>query len=133
MTPPPAQRGDAQPQLSEADSRLGAAMATEAYLTMAGLRERGWTDAMIREYLGEPDATRPNPRFWSAAPMKLYLADRAEAAEASPEWAERKALGARRRSAGMAAAERKRAETAVLARQLAGDRVTGLILPSATS
>jgi hypothetical protein len=27
---------------------------TELHLTMAGLRERGWTDAMIREYLGEP-------------------------------------------------------------------------------
>jgi hypothetical protein len=61
---------------------------------------------MIREYLGEPDATRPNPRYRSAAPMKLYLTERAEAAEASPEWAERKACGARRRAAGVAAADR---------------------------
>ena len=57
---------------------------TETYLTMAGLRERGWTDAMVREYLGEPDATRPNPRFRTAAPMKLYLAQRAEVCEAAP-------------------------------------------------
>ena len=31
---------------------------TEPHLTMVDLRKRGWTNAMIREYLGEPDATR---------------------------------------------------------------------------
>jgi hypothetical protein len=103
---------------------------TETHLTVAGLRERGWTDAMIGEYLGEPDATRPNPRYRSAAPMKLYLAERAEAAEASPEWAERKARGARRRAAGMAVADRKRAETEVLARQLAADLIASLVFPA---
>jgi hypothetical protein len=97
---------------------------------MAGLRERGWTDAMIREYLGEPDGTRPNPRYSSAAPMKLYLAVRAEAAEASPEWAERKALGGRRRAAGTAAANRRRAETEALARQLAADLLASLVFPA---
>jgi hypothetical protein len=103
---------------------------TETHLTMAGLRERGWTDAMISEYLGEPDATRPNPRYRSAAPMKLYLAERAEAAEATPHWAERRACGDRRRAAGMAAADRKRAETEVLARQLAADLVASLVFPA---
>jgi hypothetical protein len=103
---------------------------TEPYLTMAVLRERGWTDAMIREYLGEPDATRPNPRYSSAAPMKLYLTERAQAAEASPGWAERKALGARRRAAGVAAADRNRAETEVLARQLAAYLVASLVFPA---
>ena len=82
--------------------------ATKAYLTMADLRERGWTDAMIGEYLGEPDATRPNPRYWNAAPMKLYLPERVEAAEANPEWPERKARGARRRATSMATATRMR-------------------------
>ena len=103
---------------------------TEPYLTMAVLRERGWTDAMIREYLGEPDATRPNPRYSSAAPMKLYLTERAEAAEASPEWAERKAVGASRRAAGAAAAARKRTETEALARQLAAYLVASVVLPA---
>ena len=103
---------------------------TETHLTTAGLRERGWTDAMISEYLGEPDATRPNPRYRSAAPMKLYLAERAEAAEATPEWAERRARGARRRAAGMAVADRKRAETEALARQLAADLIAGLVFPA---
>jgi hypothetical protein len=103
---------------------------TETYLTMTGLRERGWTDAMIREYLGEPDATRPNPRYSSAAPMKLYLAERAEVTEASLEWVERMTRGARRRAAGVAAAGHRRAETEALARQLAADLVARLILPA---
>ena len=121
MTPSSAQRGDVADArvLTEVSSHTSAVAVSETYLTMAGLRERGWTDAMIREYLGESDATRPNPRYWSAAPMKLYLAERAEAAEAAPEWAERKTLGARRRAAGLAVADRKRADTEALARQLA--------------
>jgi hypothetical protein len=116
--------------LTEATGQPHGAAVTETYLTMAGLRERGWTDAMIREYLGEPDATRPNPRYWSAAPMKLYLAERAEAAEASLEWVERKTRGARRRAAGVAAADRKRVETESLARQLAADLVASLVFPA---
>jgi hypothetical protein len=102
----------------------------EPHLTMPGLRERGWTDAMIREYLGEPDTTRPNPRYASAAPMKLYLAERAEVAEASPEWAERKARADRRRAAGVAVADRKRAETEALARRLATDLTGSLAFPA---
>ena len=132
MTPPTAYRGDASDALvsTEAVGHPSVAAATETYLTVAGLRGRGWTDAMIREYLGEPDATRPNPRYWSAAPMKLYLTERAEAAEASPEWAERKTHGDRRRAAGVAAADRKRAETEALARQLAADLTASLVLPA---
>ncbi len=113
MTPPPAPRAGASDarELTEITARPRPAAIPEGYLTMSGLRERGWTDAMIRDYLGDPDATRPNPRYWSAAPMKLYLADRAEAAEATPEWAARKALGDKRRAAGEAVFARKRAET----------------------
>jgi hypothetical protein len=130
VTPSPAQPGDAQVLLTEAAGQPDVAAVTETYLTMAGLRERGWTDAMIREYLGEPDAARPNPRYRSAAPMKLYLADRAKAAEASPEWVERKTRGAGRRAASVAAADRKRAETKALARQLAADLMASLVFPA---
>ena len=132
MTPPTAPHGDAPDARvpTEAVSRRSVAAATGTYLTVAGLRERGWTDAMIREYLGEPDATRPNPRYWSAAPMKLYLTERAEAAEASPEWAERKTHGDRRRALGVAVADRKRAETESLARQLAANLTASLVLPA---
>lgn len=103
---------------------------TGTHLTMGGLRERGWTDAMIRDYLGGPDTTRPNPRYAGAARMKLYLAERAEAAEASAEWAQRRMLGTRRRAAGMAVADRKRAETRDLAHQVAVDLVANLVFPA---
>jgi hypothetical protein len=62
--------------------------------------------------------------------MKRYLTERAEAAEASPEWTERSARGARRRTAGLAAANRKRAETEALARQLAAALVASLAFPA---
>jgi hypothetical protein len=62
--------------------------------------------------------------------MKLYLAERAEAAEESPEWTERKSRGARRRAAGVAAADRRRAETEALARQLAADLMASLASPA---
>ncbi len=135
MTPPPAPpaaapAAPAATAFTETAARYRAAAIPEGYLTMSGLRERGWTDAMIRDYLGDPDATRPNPRYWSAAPMKLYLADRAATAEATPEWPQRKALGDRRRAAGEAAAARKRAEAQALARQLAADLVATLVFPA---
>jgi hypothetical protein len=132
VTPSPAQRVDPVGTLvlAEASDHPAVTVAPETYLTMAGLRERGWTDAMVREYLGEPDSTRPNPRYRSAAPMKLYLTERAEAAEARPEWTARKTLGARRRAAGVAVASRKRAETEALARQLSADLVASLVFPA---
>jgi hypothetical protein len=100
------------------------------YLTLSDLRGRGWTDAMVREYLGEPDATRPNPVYRSAAPVRLYLAERAEAAQAIPAWAERKARAARRSATGVAVAGRKRAETEELAGQLATELTARLVLPA---
>ena len=76
MTPsPPTDAPDAR-VLTAATGHPSVAVVTGTLLTMAGLRERGWSDVMIRDYLGEPDATRPNPRYRSAAPMKLYLAER---------------------------------------------------------
>jgi hypothetical protein len=50
----PSDAPDARVLLTEATGQPHGAAVTETYLTMAGLRERGWTDAMIREYLGSP-------------------------------------------------------------------------------
>lgn len=55
-------------------------------LSLTGLRARGWTPATIRRFLGEPDATRPNPVFRNRAPMQLFEASRVEAAEQHSEW-----------------------------------------------
>ena len=83
-------------------------------LTQAALLGRGWTLAGIHRFLGDPDATRPNPRYRSAAPSKLWELDRVEAAEASPEWAAWRLGSKARRSTGRATADRKRAEVAAM-------------------
>jgi hypothetical protein len=43
-------------------------------LTVSQLKASGWTTAMIRDYLGEPDELATNARYKSAAPMRLYRA-----------------------------------------------------------
>jgi hypothetical protein len=53
-------------------------------LTVAVIRERGWSVRLIRETLGEPDATRTNPHNRSGPPVKLYRRERVEDAERQP-------------------------------------------------
>lgn len=67
-------------------------------VTLSTVKSRGWTEAMVREVLGEPDATAPNPHYRSAgAPMRLYYLDRVIAAESTDEFAAAKAKADRRR------------------------------------
>jgi hypothetical protein len=56
-------------------------------LSAAQIKERGWTEALVHRFPGEPDLTRPNPRYRSAAPMRLYDLARVEAAESTEEFA----------------------------------------------
>lgn len=50
------------------------------YISLSGLKKRGWTNKAISKFLGDsPDRTAPNPHYRSAAPMRLYL--RAKALE----------------------------------------------------
>lgn len=71
------------------------------------VKARGWTDALIRRFLGEPDATRENPRYKSAAPVRLYLRDRVEATEATAEFRAAVATGSNRRAGARKAIETK--------------------------
>lgn len=80
-----------------------------------GLKERGWTESMIRDLLGGPDLRVDNPHYKTAAPMRLWRLQRAEAAEASPEFAAR-----RDRAAGQCAAASRAAETRKLWKALGG-------------
>jgi hypothetical protein len=77
-------------------------------LPQAQLRERGWTPAMIRDLLGDPDANRPNPYYASAAPLRLYVLDRVVNAERTPAFAERRKKAARRRAARSAYVDQSR-------------------------
>ncbi|MFF8606082.1 hypothetical protein ACF06X_09105 [Streptomyces sp. NPDC015346] len=78
------------------------------YTTLGGLRERGWTDAMVRDLLGEPDVQGRDPRRWSLAPVRLYLLARVEAVERTPEFAQCAAASGSRSAAAEAGAERRR-------------------------
>ena len=83
-------------------------------LTKAGLLGRGWTDAGIRLFLGDPDDMKVNPIFRSAAPMKLWTVDRVETAEKSADWVSWLKASRVRRVAAVAVADRKRGEVAAM-------------------
>lgn len=51
------------------------------FITRFRLKERGWTDGMIKKFLGEPDDTLVNPVFKCAAPMALYDINRVKRIE----------------------------------------------------
>ncbi|NML51301.1 hypothetical protein HHL19_14600 [Streptomyces sp. R302] len=57
------------------------------YVSPAGVRRRGWSDAMIRELLGLPDVQGRDPRRYALRPLRLYLLARVEAVERTPEFA----------------------------------------------
>lgn len=58
------------------------------YLTKSELKHRGWTESMIKKLLGQPDSTKKNPYYKSAAPMCLYEVGRVNAAESTKEFKE---------------------------------------------
>ena len=49
-------------------------MERPAYLSARELKERGWTERLIRIYLPQPDKTVPNPYRAAGAPKRLYAA-----------------------------------------------------------
>lgn len=55
--------------------------------TRPELKIRGWTDGMIKRWLGEHDDTKPNWRYPHAAPpTRLWSVERVHKAEALPDW-----------------------------------------------
>ncbi|WP_329425619.1 hypothetical protein [Streptomyces sp. NBC_01268] len=78
------------------------------YVTVLGLRLRGWSDAMIDELLGQADVQGRDPRRWSLAPVRLYLLARIEAVERTPEFLHTAAVAGRGSAAAGAGAEQRR-------------------------
>lgn len=99
---------DRWPEIATAAECIGA----------VALKERGWTEAMIRDLLGEPDLRVKNPHYSSADPMRLWRLQRAEAAEGAPEFAGRK-----ERAIRQCAAARKAAGTREIWAALGGGMV----------
>lgn len=87
-------------------------------LTLTDLHARGWTDALVKQFLGEPDATKPNPHYRKAAPMRLYALARVEQAESREEWQQAKAKASRRSEASKKVSTRKAAELVKRAEQM---------------
>lgn len=44
-------------------------------------KERGWTDGLIKKFLGEPDKLAVNPNYRTGPKMKLYALERIEEVE----------------------------------------------------
>jgi len=88
---------------------VNAAGRTDDCVSTGVLAERGWTPAAIRRFLGDPDRTATNPRYRSAAPMRLFSLARAVAAENTDQWQQWRAKAVERSARGKAVAETKRA------------------------
>lgn len=86
-------------------------LSEESLLRRSQLQERGWTPAMIRDLLGEPDEHRDNPVYKSQPPMALYSLNRVEAVEATSAFQVRASKGRQRSTVGKRGAAARRKET----------------------
>jgi hypothetical protein len=79
------------------------------FLTASKLKERGWTDALIRKFLGMPDNYAANFVYPGGAPVRLYRLDRISTIEGSEEFRQAQEQSAKRRTASGKALDTKRA------------------------
>ncbi len=84
-------------------AQASAARYTRGFLATQDLRERGWTTRLIREFLGEHDAERPNGLKMGRRrlpPVKLYREERVSDAEREEAFlvAQGRAMEARERA-----------------------------------
>ena len=61
------------------------------YINKSLVKQRGWTESMIKKFLGDADAEKDNPMYRSAPPMKLYAMSRVLATESEDSFVARKA------------------------------------------
>lgn len=80
----------------------------DAYLTVPALKTRGWTDALVRTFLGEPDRTTTNPHYRSGPPMRLYLRARVESSEVLPAFTVAQTKAQARQARGRVVSQQKR-------------------------
>jgi hypothetical protein len=88
-------------------------------LTRSQLKQRGWTEGLIANFLGQPDALKPNPRYRSAAPMRLYALARVEAIEMEPAFGAARVRAGLRSQRAKATAARKAEELTAQSRSMA--------------
>lgn len=61
-------------------------MKTKFLTKSALLKERGWTNSLIKAFLRSPDQMKPNPRYKCAAPMLLYKESRIKRIEGTQKF-----------------------------------------------
>lgn len=79
-------------------------------VTVKRLVSMGWTAGAIKQFLGDPDARRPNPVYMSAACVHLYNLERAKQAESSVDYKAYQARNAKRRAGVPQAVATKKAQ-----------------------
>ncbi|NEC87038.1 hypothetical protein [Streptomyces sp. SID12501] len=82
----------------------------QRYVSLAGLRARGWTGGMVHRLLGTPDRLSVNPRLRAAPQVRLYRVERVTAAERTDEYRKVAESSARRSEAVRNAVQRRRLE-----------------------
>ena len=86
-------------------------MKKKIYYRSSELKQRGWTDGLIKKFMPKPDETKTNPIVKSAAPMKLYKIKRAERIERSEKFIKEMESISKRKTAARKAVETKTAKT----------------------
>jgi len=81
-------------------------------LTASKLKERGWTDALIRKFASMPDEYAANYAYPGGAPVRLYSVQRIAAIEQTAEFLPAKEKATKRQAAAIVAKSTKR-ETAL--------------------
>ena len=77
-------------------------------ITKEKIKERGWTESMIKKLLVYPDTEKPNPYYKSGSPMKLYSLNRIEKIEKTDNFKNIKEKMMVRKMAGLKSAAIKR-------------------------
>lgn len=88
------------------------------YVSLKGLKARGWTEALVRQFLGPEDRTVPNPHYASAPPMRLWALERVEAVEGTEAFRQALERARKRVEAARRGAEKRRELTLDLAKTL---------------
>jgi hypothetical protein len=85
--------------------------AKDETVNLSALKERGWTNAAVRKFLGTADFTKPNPFYRTGPTMKLYRLARVITAESTVEFLAFKVVAERRSKSATDAAAKRREET----------------------
>ena len=93
----------------------GAVVDPITHYTKAALISRGWTKAMVSEYLSAPDATRP----WQGRRVQYFAAERVHAVEQTSAFHRSKELARSRADAVRAATQSRREATLAAVSELA--------------